>query len=94
MTTQTKEQRLAMIKAAAEKVARRKRLKGTSSIGKLTRAASEQYEARAEKNRRIDAEIDKLNDNSLLYWNDSSRYAEKYYGETYRETTKYDNEWN
>jgi hypothetical protein len=89
-----KEARLEMIKAAAAKVERRNKLKGKSSIGKLTRHASQELEARREKNRKIDAEIEKLNDNTHLYWNDSSQFAEKYYGETYRETTKFDNDWN
>lgn len=94
MTVQTKEERLAMIKAAAEKVARRNRLKGKSSIGKLVAAADGEIQARKRKNAKIDAEIDRLNDNTHMYWNDSSQFAEKYYGETYRETTKFDNDWN
>lgn len=28
------------------------------------------------------------------YWTDASKYAEKYYGETFRETTRFDNDWN
>ena len=27
------------------------------------------------------------------YWTDASKYAEQYYGETFRETTRYDNDW-
>lgn len=94
MTTITKEARLEMIKAAAEKVARRNRLKGKSSIGKLIAAADGELQARKRKNSMIDAEIDKLNDNTHMYWNDATQFTEKYYGETYRETTKFDNDWN
>lgn len=89
--------RLEMIKAAAEKIERRKALAkkfGGTSIGKLTRAAETQLEARAAKEKKFDEEIDRLNDNTHLYWNDASKFAEKYYGETYRETTKFDNEWD
>lgn len=28
------------------------------------------------------------------YWTDAPQYAEKYYGETYRETTRFDNDWD
>jgi len=90
----TKMTRLEMIKAAAEKIERRKKFKGKSAIGKLTAAASRELEARAEANRKFDEEIDRLNDNTHLYWNDASKFAEKHYGETYRETTKFDNEWD
>lgn len=86
--------RLEMIKAAAEKVNRRNKFKGKSAIGKLTAAAAREYEARAAKEKAFDEEIDRLNDNTHLYWNDASQFAEKQYGETYRETTKFDNEWN
>ena len=27
-------------------------------------------------------------------WTDASKYAEQYYGETMRETTRFDNDWN
>jgi len=29
-----------------------------------------------------------------LYYTDASKYAEEYYGETYRQTVGYDNEWD
>lgn len=28
-----------------------------------------------------------------MYWTDAPKYAEQYYGETYRATTQYDNDW-
>jgi hypothetical protein len=28
------------------------------------------------------------------YWTDAPKYAEKYYGEVYRETTRFDNDWD
>lgn len=28
------------------------------------------------------------------YWTDSRQYANEYYGEAYRATTRYDNEWD
>jgi len=29
-----------------------------------------------------------------LYYTDASKYADEYYGDTYRETVKYDNDWD
>jgi galactokinase len=28
------------------------------------------------------------------YWTDAPKYAQKYYGEVYRETTRFDNDWD
>lgn len=41
----------------------------------------------------------KREDKSMLrkeefYWSDAPKYAEKYYGETFRETTRFDNDWD
>ena len=41
----------------------------------------------------FDAEIARMDENHNV-WTDASSYAEKYYGETMRETTKFDNDWN
>tara|TARA_A100001011_G_scaffold309399_1_gene325483 strand:+ start:52 stop:291 length:240 start_codon:yes stop_codon:yes gene_type:complete len=38
--------------------------------------------------------MDKYDGNNINAWTDASKYAEKYYGETYRETTKHDNDWD
>jgi hypothetical protein len=29
-----------------------------------------------------------------FHYTDASKYAKKYYGETYRETTRFDNDWD
>lgn len=29
-----------------------------------------------------------------MYWTDASKYAGEYYGETFRETTRFDNDWD
>lgn len=31
--------------------------------------------------------------NEDFYYTDASKYAETYYGETFRETTRHDNDW-
>jgi hypothetical protein len=40
----------------------------------------------------------KREDKSMLrkeefYWSDAPKYAQQYYGETYHETTRHDNDW-
>tara|TARA_Y100001963_G_scaffold131026_1_gene187885 strand:+ start:4392 stop:4625 length:234 start_codon:yes stop_codon:yes gene_type:complete len=35
-----------------------------------------------------------LNGENMNHWTDASQYAEKYYGETFRQTTRYDNDWD
>ena len=32
--------------------------------------------------------------NEDFYYTDASKYAKKYYGETFYETTRFDNEWD
>lgn len=32
--------------------------------------------------------------NEDFYYKDAPKYAEKYYGEVYRETTRFDNDWD
>ena len=32
--------------------------------------------------------------NEDFYYTDASKYADKYYGETYRATTRFDNDWD
>jgi len=32
--------------------------------------------------------------NEDFYYTDAPKYAETYYGETYRETTRFDNDWD
>lgn len=33
-------------------------------------------------------------DKDERYWTDASSYAEQYYGETFRATTRFDNDWD
>jgi len=39
--------------------------------------------------------MDKYDNGTNIHaWTDASKYAEEYYGETYRQTTQYDNDWD
>lgn len=95
MSVQTKEQRLAMIKAAAEKIQKKKafRAKVSVSASKVRRGYDEEAEIRRAKSRKFDEVIEKLDENHNQ-WTDGAQYAEKYYGDVYRDTIKFDNDWN
>ena len=80
---QTKAERMAMIRNAAKKFQ-----------AKQTRAARF---TRVERASDISREVEKKTQEkqqSEIYWTDGSQYANQYYGETYRETTRFDNDWD
>lgn len=96
MTTQEKANRLALIKKIAEKQKAKKAFDAKMKIkaSKVTRW-TDKVEApkRKAKESSIDAMIAKMDENHNA-WTDASRYAEEYYGETMRETTRFDNDWD
>ena len=82
----TKSERLALIK----KIAERK--------NKLTsiRKKSSNTIMNTKKASRMSREFMKTPDDSSknpYYYTDSSKYANQYYGEVYRETTRFDDDW-
>ena len=87
--------RLEMIKAAAKKVEKEQafkaKIKKKSRIARLN--ADSDIAKLVAKEKAFDETIAKLDEN-YNQWTDSSKYAETYYGEIYRETTRFDNEWN
>ena len=68
---QSKSERLAMIKASADRF---KKLKA--------------QEARFVREEKRKVESDER------YWTDASSYADQYYGDVYRATTRLDNDWD
>jgi dynactin complex subunit len=91
MTVQTKEQRLAIIKAVAE---RRK------NDEKISRRMSKLKEVKA-KTRRVPSQVkvkrdymDIPTESNIYAYTDQSKYAKQYYGETLYETTRFDNDWD
>jgi len=84
----TYEERIALIRKIAERKKKMNliKVKSKSVIDHLDR-----YEDAPKKANRIVEEDKSKNDN---YWTDAPKYAEKYYGETFRETTRFDNDWN
>jgi hypothetical protein len=95
-TPEQKAARLAMIKAAADKINARKAFKAkqAANAAKVIRWTDVDEKPRRKKaEREFDSMIAKMDEN-YNQWTDAPQYAEKYYGERYRDTTKFDNEWN
>jgi hypothetical protein len=78
MKMQTTAERMALIRQAHEKFAK-----------KIKVQAKFEREERVQKVH----ELDKKFERDERLWNDSSQYAKQYYGETFRETTRFDNDW-
>lgn len=96
MTTQQKADRLALIKKIAEKKKRQAAFAAKlKAQGSRVRRWSDEVEAprRKKASDKFDADIARMDENHNA-WTDASKYAEKYYGETMRETTRFDNDWN
>jgi hypothetical protein len=96
MTTEQKAARLALIKQVAEKRKasaefKRRQQINTAKVRRYTDVVDRP--ARKAKVAEFDGMIEKLNENHNE-WTDAPQYAEKYYGQVYRDTTRYDNEWN
>lgn len=92
MTTEQKAARLQLIKQIAEKQNRRKafaaKIKAKNSAA---RAAAERRETK--NNKEFNSLVEKMDEN-YNRWTDEAKYADQYYGDVYRETTKFDNDWN
>ena len=96
MTAQQKADRLALIKQIAEKKKRQAAFAAKlKAQGSVVRRWTDEVEAprRAKAQKAYDQEIEKMDENHN-HWSDASKYAEEYYGETMRETTRFDNDWN
>ena len=96
MTVEQKAARLEMIKAIAEKRARRAAfIKKLKTQNRLVQRWTEENEKpkRAAKAKAFDDDVAKMDENHNQ-WTDASSYAEKHYGERMRQTTWHDNEWD
>jgi len=96
MTTEQKAARLALIKqvAAKRKAAAEFKRRQQINAAKVRRYTDVvDRPARSAKSAEFDRAIEKMNENHNQ-WTDAPQYAEKYYGQVYRDTTRFDNEWN
>ena len=78
-------ERMAMIRAAAQKFQKSK-----TKEARFVR--TEKLTAVRSKPQKAGPVMDNASKDER-YWTDASKYAQEWYGEVYRETTKYDNDW-
>ncbi len=76
---QTTAERMALIRQAAEKFKAKQKV---------------QAKFKREESTQKVHELDKHFERDERQWNDASKYANQYYGETFRETTRFDNDWD
>ena len=49
---------------------------------------------RTQRVRKTESQSYMFNQNNINHYTDASRYAEEYYGDRMRQTTRYDDDWN
>lgn len=79
----TQSERLALIKEIAERKNKMKRIK----------AQSKTVLQKAPKAKRGFMDVPEDTSKNPNYYTDASKYAKQYYGETFYQTTRYDNDW-
>jgi len=77
----TYDERIALIKEIAERKKKMTKLRKKSS-----------RVLKSVKTKKKDIEIPK--ESNIYQWSDASKYAKQYYGDTFYETTRYDNDWD
>lgn len=82
-TATTYEERMALIKQIAERKNKMKRIK----------AQSKTVFRKAPKVQRKMMDVPEDTSKNPNYYTDASKYAKQYYGETFYQTTRYDNDW-
>lgn len=90
------EKRLEMIKAAAKKIEAQKTFKQrqATNAAKVRRYTDVvEKPSRAKSNREWNRKMEKLDEN-YNQWTDAPEYAKTYYGDVYRDTTRFDNDWD
>ena len=65
----------------------------------LMRKLSKKFNKKVKRNSRVRKTethyMDKYDNGTNIHaWTDASKYAEEYYGDTMRNTTRYDNDWD
>ena len=95
LTDAQKADRLALIKEIADRVQAKRafKTKAKVSTSKIRKILAPEYAAEKRRLDKFDREIAKMDEN-YNQWTDAPKYAEKYYGDVYRDTTRFDNEWN
>lgn len=64
----------------------------------LIRKASKKFNKKIQRNHRVKKtetrSFDRYDNGNINAWTDAPQYAEKYYGEAYRDTINHDNDWD
>jgi hypothetical protein len=60
----------------------------------LIRETARNFKTKRAMQARFEREENAKVDGSELHWSDARKYAGEYYGEVYRETTRFDNDWD
>ena len=65
----------------------------------LIRECAEKFNKKVKRNQRVRRSetsfMDKYSEgNNINDWTDAPQYANKYYGDVYHETTRFDNDWD
>jgi len=60
---------------------------------KIIKEAHKSFQAKMDRERRLMADCEPRDEN-WNHWTDASSYANEYYGETMRNTTRFDNDWD
>ena len=60
---------------------------------KLIREAAKKFKQKQQRLAKFRREESVVLTEDERYWTDASKYAEEYYGDVYKATTKFDNDW-
>ena len=62
---------------------------------KFTKKLKRNQRVRKTETKSLDKSVESFyNQENINHWTDASKYAEEHYGDVYRQTTRYDNEWD
>jgi|TARA_B100001094_G_C17985283_1_gene697336 hypothetical protein len=62
---------------------------------KFTKKLKRNQRVRKTETKSLDKSVEMFyNQENINHWTDASKYAEEHYGDVYRQTTRYDNEWD
>tara|TARA_R100000027_G_scaffold35805_1_gene26317 strand:+ start:1141 stop:1392 length:252 start_codon:yes stop_codon:yes gene_type:complete len=62
---------------------------------KFTKKLNRNQRVRKTETKSLDKSVESFyNQENINHWTDASKYAEEHYGDVFRQTTRYDNDWD
>lgn len=62
---------------------------------KFTQKLNRNQRVRKTETKSLDKSVESFyNQENINHWTDASKYAEEHYGDVFRQTTRYDNDWD